>query len=130
MHKQDDSCIFLVVRRLRCCGCKKISHELPDMVVPYKRHESDTIANGLREDVPPEVDCCPTESSTISRWKHWFFYNQTFLEESLHALQNQQDGISLLILPLSPLHRQPQGWLRLLVYRLVNSGFWIHTRSA
>ena len=100
------------------------------MVVPYKRHESDTIANGLREDVPPEVDCCPTESSTISRWKHWFFYNQTFLEESLHALQNQQDGISLLILPLSPLHRQPKGWLRLLVYHLVNAGFWIHTRLA
>ena len=69
MHKQDDSCIFLVVRRLRCRGCKKISHELPDMVIPYKRYESDTIASGLREDVPLEADCCPAEGSTISRWK-------------------------------------------------------------
>ncbi|MGM0883647.1 MAG: DUF6431 domain-containing protein [Bacillota bacterium] len=31
---------LLVVRRLRCAQCRKIHHELPDCVVPYKRYES------------------------------------------------------------------------------------------
>lgn len=31
---------MLVVRRLRCTQCRKIHHELPDCVVPYKRYES------------------------------------------------------------------------------------------
>lgn len=130
LYKQDGSCIFLVVRRFRCRDCKKISHELPDMVVPYKHHESDTIASELREEAPFEADCCPAEVSTISRWKHCFFYIKTFLEESLHALQNRQGSSSFLILPLSPLNRQPEDWFRLLVYHLVNSGFWIHTHFA
>ena len=53
-----------MVRRLRCLDCKKISHELPDMVVPYKRHESDIIACELTADVPAETDYCMAESST------------------------------------------------------------------
>lgn len=129
LYKQDGSCLFLMIRRLRCRDCKKISHELPDMVVPYKHHESDTIANALRENMPQETDCCPAETSTINRWKHWFFYNQTFLEESLRTLQKQNSSL-LLTLPLSPLSRQREGWLRLLVCYLVNSGFWMHTRFA
>lgn len=124
LYKQDDSCIFLVVRRLRCLGCKKISHELPDIVVPYKRHESDTIAFGLTEKVPQKESCCPAESSTINRWKHWFFYNQLFFEKSLCILQRQTNHVTFPVIPLSPLNFQPQGWLRLLVYLLVNFGFW------
>lgn len=130
LYKQDGSCIFLVVRRLRCLDCEKISHELPDVVVPYKRHESDAIAYGLTEDVPPEIDCCMAEYSTISRWKHWLFYNRLFFEESLRIIQTQTNHISFPHLPLSPLNRQPKDWLRLLVYHLVNTGFWEHTRLA
>lgn len=130
LHKQDGSCIFLVVRRLRCLGCKKINHELPNMVIPHKHHESDTIACGLTEEVPPEADCCPVESSTISRWKHWLFNNHIFFEESLRIIQKRTNHVSLPVLPLFPLNRQPQGWLRFLVYHLVNSGFWGHTRLA
>lgn len=130
LYKQDSSCIFLVVRRLRCLGCKKISHELPDIVVPYKHYESDTIASELRGDMLPEIDCCPAETSTINRWKHWFFCRQIFLEKSLRTLQNRHGSSSFFILPLSPLSHQPKGWFRFLVYYLVNSGFWIHTRFA
>ena len=129
LYKQDGSCLFLMVRRLRCRDCKKISHELPDIIVPYKHHESNSIAQALTEDVPIETDCCPAEASTINRWKHWFYYRQLFFEESLLTLQ-EQNGSLLLTPPLSPLNRQPEGWLRLLVYYLVNSSFWVHTRFA
>ncbi|MGI6467766.1 MAG: DUF6431 domain-containing protein [Syntrophomonadaceae bacterium] len=30
--------VILSIRRLRCVECKRIHHELPDMLVPYKRH--------------------------------------------------------------------------------------------
>jgi hypothetical protein len=33
----------LVIRRLRCKECRVIHHELPDIVVPYKRHCAETI---------------------------------------------------------------------------------------
>jgi hypothetical protein len=53
--------------------CHKISHELPDVVVPYKRYESASMEGALMEQTLPEADCCPAELSTIQRWKLWFF---------------------------------------------------------
>ena len=94
------------------------------MAVPYKRHESDTIACGLAEDVPPEEDCCPAETSTVCRWKHWFMSSHILMEEALGVLQKRRSSSSRLILPLYPLSRQRKGWLKLLVHTLVNSGFW------
>ncbi|MGI6649770.1 MAG: DUF6431 domain-containing protein [Bacillota bacterium] len=40
----------LVIRRLRCRHCHRIHHELPDILVPYKRHSSESIesVNWLR----------------------------------------------------------------------------------
>jgi hypothetical protein len=37
--------IKLCIRRLRCESCKRHHHELPDCVVPYKRHSAETIEN-------------------------------------------------------------------------------------
>lgn len=122
--RQDGSCVFLVVRRLRCLECEKISHELPDIVVPYKHHESDTIACGLVEDDSLMGKSCPVEVSTVNRWKHWFFRRHIFFEESLQTLQEQNGTILCLAFPLFSLSRQPTGWLRIIVYYLVNSGFW------
>ena len=130
LYQQDGSCIFLVVRRLRCLGCKKISHELPDIVVPYKRHEADTIACRLAGNPLQKAVCCPAESSTMNRWKHWFFYNQVYFEKSLLSIKKQTNRVPYPFFPLSPLNRQPEGWLRHLIYHLVNFDFWKQTRSA
>ncbi|KUG05276.1 hypothetical protein ASZ90_017349 [hydrocarbon metagenome] len=35
--------IVLIIRRLCCTECKRIHHELPDMLVPYKRHARESI---------------------------------------------------------------------------------------
>ena len=100
--KQDGSCVFLVVRRLRCLECERISHELPDIVVPYKHHELDTIADGLVEDDSLARKSCPAEVSTINRWKHWFFSSHIFFEESLRTLQEQSSTVLHLSFPLFP----------------------------
>lgn len=130
LYKQDGSCVFLVVRRLRCLECERISHELPDIVVPYKHHESDTIACGLAEDDSLMRKSCPAEVSTINRWKHWFFCRHTLFEEPLRTLQEHNSTVLRLNLPLFPLDCQPEGWFRTIVYYLVNSGAWRHTRFA
>lgn len=128
--KQDGSVIHLIIRRLKCTNCHKISHELPDLVVPYKRHESDTIAAVLTDTSSIEEDCCPVEESTMHRWKLWFFLLHTYLEGAVRALMVMWRCESFVILPLYPLRRQADGWLKILVRNLVNSGRWLHTRSA
>lgn len=128
--KQDGSCVFLMIRRLRCSDCRKISHELPDIVVPYKHYEADTIETELSESESAEKRYCPAEASTMDRWKHWFFRRCTFFEEVLFTIRGQQGCASVPVLPLCPLVHQPEGWLRILVSGIVNAGLWRQTRFA
>lgn len=60
--------VKLVIRRLRCDKCRRIHHELPDCVVPYKRHCSETIEkiiSGSTVDIP-------CERRVIKRIKAWW----------------------------------------------------------
>lgn len=59
----------LIIRRLRCKGCKRIHHELPDILVPYKRYDAESI-EGVVSD-PPREDVAADEV-TLYRWKAWF----------------------------------------------------------
>ena len=59
----------LVIRRLRCCHCHRIHHELPDILVPYKRHSSESIESVITGNDDPTV---ATDESTIGRWRNWF----------------------------------------------------------
>ncbi len=61
--------VHLVIRRLRCRNCKRVHHELPDILVPYKRYESSSIENVL---VSSSNSTVTAEESTIYRWKIWF----------------------------------------------------------
>ncbi len=61
--------ITLVIRRLRCSNCKHIHHELPDILVPYKRYDSESIESALNGDKNLTVSA---DESTIYRWRKWF----------------------------------------------------------
>ena len=43
MIDRDGVKIILIIRRLYCQKCERIHHELPDCIVPYKRHCAETI---------------------------------------------------------------------------------------
>jgi len=50
--KSDSEKQMLIIRRLRCESCKRIHHELPDCIVPYKRYGAspiEAIVNGADE---------------------------------------------------------------------------------
>ena len=61
--------IDLIIRRLRCHDCRKIHHELPDILVPYKRHASESIEAAVTGD---DYLCVAADESTIRRWRRWF----------------------------------------------------------
>ncbi|MGI6413412.1 MAG: DUF6431 domain-containing protein [Syntrophomonadaceae bacterium] len=57
---------ILIIRRLGCTQCRKIHHELPDKLVPYKRHVRDSIEAVVNEDPATSVSA---DQSLLSRPK-------------------------------------------------------------
>ena len=105
----------IIIRRLRCKKCGKIHHELPDKIIPYKRHCADTIENILRDD----GDGFDIELSTIWRIKAWWASLRLYTEGILVSLREKY-GVLI----------SPKSAPREIVRAVVNSNLWPHTRSA
>jgi hypothetical protein len=69
MLDDDRNRVVFRIRRLHCKPCRRIHHELPDRLVPYKRYGSGVIEGVLDE---PDRAVVAVESSTIARWLSWF----------------------------------------------------------
>jgi len=67
--------IVLMVRRVKCKRCNRIHHVLPDIVVPYKRYDAETIEKIIEGN--QDVICC--EESTINRIKTWWTEVQSYV---------------------------------------------------
>lgn len=125
----------LIIRRLRCLGCGRVHHELPDIIVPYKRYSSETIELILSPS-DTEADEYPCELSTALRLKLWFFLLREYFRNTLISLTFLYDydielGYEINeIIPCIDTRSGVTGWLKKLVRFLVNSGRWLHTRSA
>jgi hypothetical protein len=66
----------LLIRRLFCAECKRIHHELPDCIVPYKRHCAQTIEDIINV----RTDESPCEGGTLRRiWMWWNIMAPYFL---------------------------------------------------
>jgi hypothetical protein len=128
--------VTIVIRRMRCTACSRVHHELPDVLVPYRRHCSESIESVVAGGEHLSV---PADESTLCRWRRWF-NNQSchFLgclisiatrfhgysaEESSHLPRSVLEGI------LEFTGRQPT-WLAKVVRSIANSNNWTHTRSA
>lgn len=116
----------LSIRRLKCKRCVKIHHELPDILVPYKRHCSETIEEIIDEKT--DTVCC--EDSTIQKIKRWFAAKTLYFTGCLVSVVARY-GTASLAGPISLLRkmRKSNGWLKRLVRIVVNSNLWVHTRS-
>lgn len=127
----------LVIRRLRCRACRKVHHELPDCIVPYKRYESGCVENVITSE-PSEVDIA-ADNSTLYRWRSWFCSLATYMLGCLDSIAVrfhldvvEESSES----PQTAHHRfgryvgDADGWLARVVRPVVNSNFWVHTRSA
>ena len=129
--------VRLVVRRLRCMNenCRRIHHELPDVVVPYKMHTAATFEKIIANDFQDT----PAEESTIARIRKWFIDRADALVGgllSIYTAHFHSSRIRPSDLPGSILDRihffveNSSGWLKRLVRILVNNNRWVHTRLA
>ncbi len=123
--------LIMVIRRLRCTTCKKIHHELPDILVPYKRYLSECI-EAIIEGKHDRIAC---ESSTIYRLKRWFKTTELHIKGSLAsaaAMINTKRKESGEPLPktIKAYVGDEMGWLRRAVRIVVNINNWLHTRFA
>lgn len=126
----------LVIRRLRCRQCKHIHHELPDILVPYKRYDSESIESALEDRSNLAV---AADDSTISRWRLWFSAGLNhFLGclTSITAKLGKKAAENIACSPRSRFQRvidfvgDAAGWLARIVRSVANTNNWIHTRSA
>ena len=105
----------LVIRRLRCRACGRMHHELPDIVIPYKRHCARSIERTIGGRAS-EVYC---EQSTIRKIKAWWAACRLYFESVLVSLREKY-GI---VFPRHPTPRE-------IVRAVANAHLWVHTRSA
>jgi len=134
--QEDASQVILIIRRLRCTECNKIHHELPDILVPYKRYKSECIEAVVEKDSNASLTVACDES-TLYRWKEWFTSLSEYFAGCLQSialqLGKETEEASK---PISVLHRiwfyvgDAPGWLVRIVRTLVNSNLWVQTRSA
>jgi uncharacterized protein YbaR (Trm112 family) len=126
---------MLVIRRLRCLGCKRVHHELPDIIVPYKRYSSEAIEL-IISSANAQTDDYPCEYSTAIRIKTWFYQLREYIKNTLISLRFIYNHDIELCNDIDSLLKSQEynsgitGWLKKLVRFLVNSGRWLHTRSA
>lgn len=128
--------IVLVIRRLGCLTCQRIHHELPDILVPYKRYARKCIEAVVTKS--PEISVTADES-TLGRWRSWF---QDLAEHFLGCLTSiairygRKTAEDRSGLPSSKLQRiwryvgDAPGWLGRVVRPVVNANLWRHTRFA
>jgi hypothetical protein len=107
----------LRIRRLRCTGCHRIHHELPDCILPYKRYAAACLEKSV--DAPAKLDVA-ADSSTLFRWNRWFLERADGWFAGLRAIAFQlqlelpeivQEGKSCPLDPLKQLVGVTGGWL-------------------
>lgn len=127
--------IILIIRRLRCQACNRIHHELPDILVPYKRYRSDCIEAVVIDRTAAVV---AVDESTLYRWRRWFAAIAKHLIGCLRSIAiryGHEPATEQFSLPPSPLRRiwlyvgDAPFWLARAVRPVVNTNNWVQTRS-
>lgn len=129
-YKSSGDRAKLIIRRLHCKSCTRIHHELPDLLVPYKRYDAESIEGVLTD---PATHNVAADESTISRWKCWFLDWAVYAAGCLQSIAIRYD------LPVESSSTLPQtalqtlgrfvgiaaGWLNRVVRPIANSNFWV-----
>lgn len=127
--------ITYMIRRLRCKGCRRIHHELPDLLIPNKHYEAECLESVFSQGQASDVIA---DESTLYRWGIWFAKCWRYWLNCLSAIAARSGN------PVKPssvasssaLQRighyvgHGDGWLARVVRPLVNSQLWVHTRFA
>jgi hypothetical protein len=123
--------ITLVIRRLRCCHCGRIHHELPNILIPFKRHCSDSMETVVAGNIKLTV---AADETTLWRWRVWFQVMVKYFCGCLMAIifqskKGKETVEESIRLSRSPLQRiwylvgDAPGWLAKVVRLIANLNF-------
>jgi hypothetical protein len=110
----DGKRILLIIRRLLCPRCGRLHHELPDCVVPYKRHCAETFDSIISG----KPESAPCEERTLWRILAWWRVVGQYFLRVLKALCEKY-GTTY---PAAPAFKET-------VRAAANSNNWIFARS-
>lgn len=122
---------WVIIRRLRCTSCRRIHHELPDIVVPYRRHQATSIEDVVGDE--QGAVSVAADESTLGRWRRWF---EAWVPYATGALESIRRRLKL---PLETASTSPEsalqilgrfvgegpGWLARVVRSLANMNLWV-----
>ena len=80
---------------------------LPDILMPFKHYNEETISGVLDGIVTPEdedSETCPSEDTMI-RWHHWFIINEFNIEGHMKSIGYRLLGFSEELLETGIFHR-------------------------
>ena len=134
--KSSGEVIILMIRRLRCQSCQRIHHELPDLLVPFKHYDSESIEMVITN--PPNLPVAADES-TLYRWRSWFDWIGSYLAGCLTSIATRFFAKTVDDWPSQPQsvlqriwhYTKPStGWLSRTVRSVTNLNLWVQTRFA
>src|SRR5690554_6190024 len=119
----------LIIRRLQCEDCKRIHHELPDILVPYKRYDAESIEGTVS--APARLDIV-ADGSTLYRWRIWFLVWAVHAQGCLQSISlrfnlSVESSSALSQSALQTLGRyvgDAAGWLSRCVRPITNLNLW------
>lgn len=128
----------LIIRRLRCEDCRRIHHEPPAFLLPYKRYQAFCIEKKIHS---TELFDVAADQSTLYRWNRWFQILAQYWLNCLRSLAfrfmwamasvNPSPSGSLTVLEqLGHFVGDAPGWLTRMAKPIINVNLWIQTRSA
>lgn len=120
--QENDDKVTLIVRRMKCCNCKRLHHELPDCIIPYKRFSTEVIAEAVTTDASDST--FSGETSTLIRLRVWYRLLLDYVSRIReHFLLIHKTNISDIAIDTI-------GGLKRIVRILANSHLWPQTRLA
>jgi len=134
---EDGSQRIYVIRRLKCTKCKRIHHELPDFLIPYKRYECKIIESVIVDDVKQVI--LEADETTLYNWRNWFHKAKPYwigclrsieLRLNIKSVGDLANNLSLSLHKKLQINLLEPGWLSKIVHMLVNMNLWVHTRIA
>jgi hypothetical protein len=134
--KSSGETSVLRIRRLGCQDCGRIQHELPDILVPFKRYDSASIEAVVTGNAALHV---AADEATLCRWRNWFRELAPYFVGCLASIAIRFFSKAADDLPSHPrsvLQRiwqfteRTTGWLARVVRSVTNLNLWVQTRSA
>lgn len=117
--------------------CKKIHHELPDILVPYRRYSSESVEQVISTSTPTHV---AADESTLYRWRSWFNTWASYAIGCLTSIrirfklddpvEELSDPTQTALQKIGRLVGETSKWLASVVRSMTNINLWVHTRSA